>query len=165
MSDINLNYQIAKRALSLIANQAKQGYLDVIGLSIEDFKLVTGETPWLPEQRHRVATALNTLLSGILVSCGMPLFPLPAEYVAAVIGHYVSPINIMPACSIVERPAPVSKLMIGANDPERCTAHQLFALIVGFHGSAEWEQARQQFERNTRLKLDTLTEQAKQKGG
>lgn len=161
MPDLNLNYVVAKRAMSLIAQQGKVGYLDLIGVSQEDFNKVTSDVPWLPSDRNRVTSTLNTLLSGVLDSCGLPRFPLPCEYIAAGLSIWVAPGNLHLACSFMERSSTASQLGAGVDEPERCTAQQLFALIVQFHGSDEHTTARIQFEYKTRLKLDAMQEEIK----
>lgn len=170
MSEVSLNYTVAKRAMSMIANQGRFGHLDTIGISIDDFNKVIGDTPWLGSDRNRVTVALNTLLSGVLDAAGVERFNLPAEWVAAAIAVFVSPINIQLACRYVERPGGASDLGRGVDEFDRCSAQQLFALIVQFHGSNEWAEARQQFERNTKLKLDEMKKESnmkeeKKKGG
>lgn len=154
MPDVSLNYMVAKRSMAMIAAQGRIGHLDTIGISVDDFNKVISDTPWLGSERNRVTTALNTLLSGVLDAAGVARFNLPAEWVAAAIAVFVSPINIQLACRYVERPATVADLGRGVDEPDRCTAQQLFALIVSFHGSNEWSDARQQFEKNTKLKLE-----------
>lgn len=155
-NDLSLNYVIAKRAMSMIAQQGTLGHLDVIGLSSEDFDRVTGNRPWQGSERNQITVALNTLLSGVLDAAGRPRFSLPAEWVAAAIAVFVSPINIQLACDYVERPGTASDLGRGVEEFDRCTARQLFALIVQFHGSKEHTEARRQFEKQTKLKLDAM---------
>jgi len=161
MADLNLNYVVAKRAMSMIASQGRVGHLDMIGISQDDFNKVISDIPWIPADRNRVISTLNTLMSGILDTCGMPRFPLPAEYVAAAIAVFVSPVNIHLACSYIEKPSTANQLGTGVDEPERCTAQQLFSLIVQFHGSEDHVLARVQFEKNTRLKLDLMQEEIK----
>lgn len=155
-NDISLNYVVAKRAMSMIAAQGRIGHLDTIGISIDDFNKVVSDTPWVGQDRNRVTVALNTLMSGILDAAGQARFSLPCEWVAAAIAVFVAPINIHLACRYVERPASAADLGKGIDEPDYCTAQQLFALIVQFHGSSEHSEARQQFERNTKLKLEAL---------
>lgn len=162
--NLSLNYVVAKRAMAMIAAQGTMGHLDVIGLSREDFTRVTGAVPWLGTDRNRITVALNTLLSGVLDAAGVPRFALPAEWVAAAIAVFVSPINIHLACSYVERPGTASDLGRGVEEFDRCTAQQLFALIVQFYGSDAHVEARRQFEAKTQLKLDQLESADPEKG-
>lgn len=159
---VNLNYVIAKRAMSLIAQQASMGMLDNIGLSEQDWKKVNADVPWIGSDRNRVTVSLNTLLSGVLDAAGVPRFALPAEYIAAGIAMYVSPINIQLACAYVERPRSIQSLAGNQNEFDTCTAAQLYALIVSFHGSTEHDHARRLFEKNTKLKLEQLADKEKE---
>jgi len=154
----SLNYQVAVSALSLIAQEGRLGHLNNIGLSAEDFNKLISPVPWLNSDRNRVSAALHIMLSSPLDAQGIARFNLPAEYVAAAIGMLVAPNNIKLACRWVERPMPAGELGQGVEEIEKCTAQQLFALIVQFHGGNEWCLARQQFEKNTKLKLQELEE-------
>lgn len=152
----SLNFQVAVGAMSLIAREGSLGHLNNIGLSSADFDKVISPIHWLPSDRNRVSQSLGILLNSPADATMTPRFNLPAEYVAAAIAVFVSPNNIKTACRWVERPAPAGELGQGLEDPERCTAQQLFALIVQFHGGNEWCLARQQFEKNTKLKLAAI---------
>jgi len=157
----SLNYQVAVSAMSLIAQEGRMGHLNNIGLSVDDFNKLISPVPWLNSDRNRVTASLSIMLSSPLDAQGISRFNLPAEYVAAAIGIFVAPNNIKLACRWIERPAPAGELGQGIEEIEKCTAQQLFALIVQFHGGNEWCLARQQFEKNTKLKLESLVE----KGG
>jgi len=159
MTQGSLNYQVTVSALSLIAQEGRLGHLNNVGLSAEDFNKLVSPIPWLNSDRNRVTSALHIMLSSPLDAQGISRFNLPAEYVAAAIGLLVAPNNIKLACRWVERPMPAGELGQGIEEIEKCTAQQLFALIVQFHGGNEWCLARQQFEKNTKLKLQQLEEQ------
>lgn len=157
--EISLTYEVAVRAMSMIVNQGRLNHLETIGLSNEDFKKVTSDVPWTGQDRNRVTAALNTLMSGVLDTAGVPRFALPAEWVAACIAVFVSPINVSLACCYVERPGSAAEIGSGEEEFEKCTAKQLFSLIVQFHGGIEHVQARLDFERKTKLRIDSLTEE------
>lgn len=159
MPDVNLNYVVAKRAMTMIAQQGSVGFLDLIGLSQEDFKKVSGKVPWLPSDRNRVEAILRTLISGVLDASGMKRFRIPAELVAASIAVYVSPVNIPLACAFLEGAKTANDMSRGGNDEfVSCSAEQLYTLIVMFHGSDAHNDARRLFEKNTKLELDKLEE-------
>lgn len=155
---VSLNYQVARGAMSMIANQARIGHLDNIGISIEDFEKVNGQVPWMAVDRNRVTLALNTMLTSTLDVIGLPRFQLPAEYMAAGIALFVAPINVHSACRFIERPGSSESLGRGVDEPERCTAQQLFALIVQLVSDPERSAAKHMFERNTGIKLALASE-------
>lgn len=155
----SLNYEMIRSAAYLIASEGRIGHLDNIGLSVDDFNKVCSDTPWLASDRNRVTSALSILLNAPLDAVGQSRFILPAEYVACAISMFCRGGNIKLACRWIECPAPATDLIKGKDQPERCTADQLFAMILDFHGSNPWSEARQMFEKNTKLKLDLLAKE------
>lgn len=153
-SQISLNFLVAQRAMRMIVDQASQGYLEIIGLSLDDFKKVTGNVPWSGYDRPRNTASLNTLLNGSVIAAGLPPFELPVEWIAAGILVFVAPINIGIACVYLANAGSVSDLGKGKIDFDRCTAQQLFALCVALNGSNEQTEARRQFEDRTKIKFD-----------
>lgn len=151
-----MQYAIARRAMSFLASQGKQGHLDNIGVSIDDFNKVIADVPWLGVDRSRVFSTLSSLITSTIDILGLPRFPLPAEYVAAGIALFVSPINVNAACCWMERSAPASELGRGIDDVNPCTPQQLFALVVQLVGDPEHSVARHLFYRNTSISLSKV---------
>ena len=67
------------------------------GLSADDWKLVTQKELWTVEERQRVRSILQECVQISLTVAGLPGQNLPAQYVAAVIAHIVSPSNLLVA--------------------------------------------------------------------
>lgn len=156
-----INYAVAKSAMSMIANQGRQGHLGMIGVSQADFDLLTGNAPWLPTDRNRMHVTLNALLNLSCDCLGVPRFQLPAEYVAAGIAVFVNPINSQSICRIMERSASAADIG-GGNSTDSCSAEQLFALTVQLYGDNAASQARASFEKKTTLNIGKIIEDVKQ---
>jgi len=147
-------YSIAKQALSLIANQGRQGHLGMVGVSQADFDLLSGSLPWTVSDRNRMHVTLNALLNLSCDTLGVARFRLPAEYVAAGIAIFVNPINAQSICRIMERSPSASDLGSGGTDNyDVCSAEQLFALVVQLYGDQASNNARAAFEAKSSLAL------------
>lgn len=63
------------------------------GISQADWKLITQEEFWTPEQYRSVRSLLANVVEVSMTVAGLPSVPLPGQYVAAVIAICVSPCN------------------------------------------------------------------------
>ncbi|AJK28215.1 putative minor capsid protein [Eel River basin pequenovirus] len=151
-------YEVAKSAMSVIANQANVGHLSNCGLSQEDFKKVTGSAPWAATDRNHVMRAFTSLLYGTLDAIGLPRFTLPAEYIAAGIVMFVHPTNAIPACRFFERNPSADDLGRGVDEVDHVTAKQLMGLVVQLYADNAKTSAVALFEKNTKLKIAQATE-------
>lgn len=119
-------------ALSLLARMPLQSVVESYGVTEAEWKLLTGELPWIASERHVVRKALDAVCSGSMDAAGLPHFDLPAEYIAGVIVAVVSPTNMMAACRIMERTT--SAQSIYADGPEGDVSPKaLFALVCSMH--------------------------------
>lgn len=148
-----MQYSVARGNMSFIARQAKQGHLDNIGVSMDDFRKVSNDSVWLGVDRMRVKNTLEALMSGTLVVIGMQPFQATAEWVAAAIAMFVSPINAHTACRWLERPATAEDLGRGLEEPPTCTASQLFALVQQLVADSDNSSAKCLFEKNTSIAI------------
>jgi len=146
-------FNTAKQALSLLANQGRQGHLGMVGISQGDFDLLTGSLPWTSQDRNRMHVTLNALLNLSCDALGVARFRLPAEYVAAGIALWVNPINAQSICRIMERTPSASDMGKGSDDYDVCSADQLFALVVQLYGDPAANNARAAFEAKTSLAI------------
>lgn len=148
-----MQYKVAQGNMSFLARQAKQGHLDNIGVSMDDFRKVTQDVPWLGVDRSRVNSTLNTLITSTVDIIGMSRFQLPAEYIAAGIAMFVAPINVNAACIWMERAPTSEDLGRGLDEPLSCTASQLFALVTQLLADPEHSSAKHLFEKNTSIAI------------
>ena len=109
--------------------------LAAVGVSDDDFRMVTGSLPWTIACRPKVRHVMDAISSGVCETAGVPAFELPAEYSAAVIGIFVSPTNCQIACRWLEKNnIPLDVLEgSGSFEFEPVSASRLFALLIKFH--------------------------------
>lgn len=151
-----MQYRVARGAMALIANQAKHGDLDTLGVTREDFMKLSADVPWMASDRNRMNLVFYSMLSTTLDIIGVPRFQLPAEYIAAGISLFISPINVQAACRFFERVPTAESLGRGLDQADVCTAKQLYALCVQLIADPETSHAKVLFEKNTSLRLDNL---------
>jgi len=146
-----MKYEIAKRAMSLVA-QASTGVFESLGISRKDFDTVTGAIPWLATDRVRVRAVLDTMIYASVDLIGVPRFELCAEYIAAALGIFVHPVNLMVACRFMEGSSQAEVLSQDSlADP--VTARQLHALVIRLHTSESAISAREQFSDAVGVKI------------
>lgn len=149
-----MQYRTATGCMSTIAAMGRKGMLGSIGITEEDFTKVSSDTPWLGSDRNRVEQAFKCLLYGTIDACGIPRFQLPAEYIAAGISIFVSPVNIHVACRFLERIPTAEQLGRGADDSDPITCRQLFAIVSQLVGDPINSASVKMFEKNTGLKIE-----------
>lgn len=148
-----MNYEVAVGCMKMISNIGREGFLDGLGVSKGDFDRLVGDAPWLGCDRNRMTSCLHALLNASVDSMGLPRFNLPAEFVAAGISVFVSPVNLHSACVF-------TSVQGTAEDIGRMatvcptTPDQLFALVVQLYGSQARSAARAQFMKHTGLELE-----------
>ena len=107
-----------------------------MGISQDGVRLLTQKTPWLINDRVAVSNVMTAMRDGMAAVVGYQPFKTPAEYVAAIIAHFVEPPNLQTACSwMAAHSFPATDLANDANagsDP--VSAQQLFALVLACKG-------------------------------
>ena len=105
-----------------------------------------------------MGTCLHILINASVDALGLPRFDLPAEYIAAGISLFVSPVNVHAAC-VFAPPCFSSEDQGRSRSPPsvgRVTSAQLFALVIQLYSSTDRISARGQFEKNTRIALSRV---------
>src|SRR5258706_12583327 len=74
----------------------------VLDLAEDDFAFLTSNKVWIATDRSRARRCVEACVYGTLDFVGYPRFPAAVEFIAAVIAYYVHPVNIQPACLIME---------------------------------------------------------------
>lgn len=126
-----VSHKIALGAMRMIADGAGSADFSAFGISVEDYKLFTGEKAWINNNRVVVTRVLEVLLYGVMDIIGTNRFPISAEYLAGCIAMFVNPANVMPCCAWAARPQTNASLIEeeGSLGSEQCTAPQLFSLV------------------------------------
>jgi len=136
------------------------GSLDAYGVSVPDYKMVTGDRPFVGADRMRVSRTLQSLTYGALDAMGIPRFEVPAEYAAAIIATFVHPVNLLVACVFCDRLQP-SDGVLGDGDGELTSPQELFALVVQFlEDPGVSSKAKEQFNKRVGLAQTRTTEDA-----
>jgi hypothetical protein len=159
----NLSYQTALQTLRTI-DQYTAADFDTLGISEQDFLLVSGPAVWQRNHIPVVLRTLNALLFGTLEVMAMPKITVPTEFVAAIVASFVHPANRQIACIwlATERLAGfaaaelASKAQLGEIEP--VSYDQLFALTLLLSDTQESTAARQAFQRRMNLAFNQAME-------
>jgi hypothetical protein len=154
---MRLSYATAKGVL----NRLSEGLcadLNALNIPKEAFDLVKGDIQWIATDRPVVVNVINSLIFGSLDLAGLPRFPLPVEYVAAVIVSVVHPTNRMIACSWMESYTHSAQDMAQVSNPdnivhEPITASQCQALVYEL-SKEDVSDIIPRFEKRCNIKLD-----------
>ncbi len=135
---------VARNAMNLIARGAVNDAFEALGISKDDFELVTGDQSWIGIDRPRVTAVLNAVTHGTLDVLGLPRIEVPAEYRAACIACFVAPCNIHVACRWMESGVAAADIVAGGQ-LEPVSARQLFVLCCQLSGdvsvaAAAWQK-------------------------
>lgn len=148
-----LRFETAVGALALVSDARYPDYMQSLGVSPADYKLLTGNTIFVNADRQVVTNALNAFCSGVLDLVGVARFELPAEYIAAVINAFVRGPNIMVACNWMAdlQPRPGDELVADARSGLRVTAPMLFTLICRMRADNRCEEIKHAFEKHMKV--------------
>lgn len=143
----------------ILTSQSVVECATAVGCTEKDWKLLTGDKPWLGVDRARVKRLLDALLYGIVDTLGIPRFDLPAEYAATVIAMGVNPTNYFAACNWVgnfsssEDIADYHGRLEGVTGLDKVTPSRLFALILEIVSSEEADAMVSAFKHKMKLDL------------
>src|SRR2546430_60591 len=96
VTEQSVRFQTALASIKLIQASA------VLDLTEDDFDFLTSNKVWIATDRSRARRCVEACVYGTLDFVGYPRFPAPVEFIAAVISHYVHPVNILIACRILQ---------------------------------------------------------------
>lgn len=131
----------------------------------EEISLMEQDVPWSIDDRRIVRTALEKVVQDSVAYMGLPPFELPAEYVAATITVFVSPVNYMAACSWTAGGHVFASDLQVNSEPamhgwEHASAHQLFAMVLELAGDPSFGKVKSELME----KMSVRTQRALQKG-
>src|SRR2546421_475661 len=146
MSQVNeqsVRFQTALASIKLIQTSA------VLDLTEDDFDFLTSNKVWIATDRSRARRCVHACVDGTLNSVKCPRCPDTVEFIAAVIAYYVHPVNIKPACLIMEGAEFTENIINGVARPVKAAALFAFTLRVRAGNTGVLTDA----EENVRQKL------------
>jgi len=159
----NIQYTVARGAMQILANAGQAGFLALVGISKDDYDMLSGKAPWPGTARNRVMQTLKSLLFLTTDSLGLNRFRLPAEWVAGGIAMFCSPVNIHSACHLMANTPSASDLASGRQQIDECTPEQIFATCVQLIADPKTSEAQALFQTKTGLAIaHTIEEEAEQ---
>ena len=99
-----MRVDVALGAMEMIKDGLHPRDLAALGVSEEDLKLLTGTRCWINADKLRVRKTIDVMIFGTIDLCALDHFPIPIEYVAAVVYVFVNPCNYLIACKWMEIP-------------------------------------------------------------
>ena len=140
MSKLRLSTAVG--TMQIIARGGPQMSIQSLGLTPDDYKLLTGVEVWTANVRTVVRRALDSYVYGVLDILGLPRFELPAEYLAAVISVFVHPVNYFPACVWLSGGLSAEDIKSGRLGEvpegfEKVKPEVLFCLVIELHEHAD----------------------------
>lgn len=145
--------QVALGAMELIAEGSVAHELQALGVSYDDYLMLTGPMPWKGPDQARMKQALNTLLYGAMDIAALPHFELSAEYCAAMVGIFVDGRNTQKACSLMGR-LPSNDMVTGVAGAQEIDPSQVFGLVLELKAQApDYSEFRLRFEKQVGFKI------------
>lgn len=163
MSGTRLRIETAFGAMSLLAGSTFVEIMRTLGVTEEDYVLVTGATPWTVQDRSRVRQTLDAFSAGVMDVVGAPRFEMSAEYIAAVIVSFVHPTNIMPACRFMENQRPAESIRGASSSSESVDPALVFTLCCDLYESAGGRKLKAEFEKKIGIAINRAA--GKEKNG
>src|SRR5258706_14166339 len=96
VTEQSVRFQTALASIKLLQASA------VLDLTEDDFDFLTSTKGWIATDRSRARRCVEACVYGTLGFVGYPRFPAHVEFIAAVIAYYVHPVNIQPACAVMD---------------------------------------------------------------
>lgn len=142
-----MRLSIALGCMQILKEGAANNDMTAFGLTQSDFDLLTSDQMWTSEDRVQVKNCLEAVQYGVLTMQGVPPIELCAEYIAASIFMFVSPINYMAACAWSHRTRSVDEASKREFDP--VTPGELHNFLVRMHDADGAEDFKWKFEKST----------------
>lgn len=155
-----LHLATALGAMKIILNKTHIEAAKSLGCTDKEWGILTGTTPWTGKDRTTVKRLLDQVIYGMLDSMSLARFPVPAEYIAAVVTGFVGRCNYFASASWLENAYLAEDLgnYDGSvtGEMERVSASQLFALIIALESNEEIDAIAQQFARKCDIQIGFL---------
>lgn len=114
-----------------------------MGMSQIHYEMLTSPDPWLPMEVQEMRGVLASAINISLTFANLPARALPAQYVAAVIGYMVNPVNWLTAATIAPETFDAVR---SANAEEEykakpVTYEQMISLVMSYGGGSTYERS------------------------
>jgi hypothetical protein len=114
-----------------------------MGMTQQHFDMLTSPDPWLPAEVQEMRGVLASAINISLTFANLPARALPAQYVAAVIGYMVNPVNWLTAATIA--PETFDAVQSANSEEEFKTRpvqyEQMISLVMSYGGGSERERS------------------------
>ena len=156
-----LQFETAKGAIKTLLAMAESDAAEMMGMSEQNWKLMTQSSPWQGVNRQKVTSCLQQVLYGVIDTLGLPRFEVPAEMGAACVALVCHPSNLFQACSFLggmcraedlastKQPQPVEGM-------ERVRPAQLFALCLQILSEEETATLVNEFQKKSNTALGSV---------
>src|SRR5258708_8553963 len=98
VTEQSVRFQTALASIKLIQASA------VLDLTEDDLDFLTSNKVWIATDRSRARRCVEACVYGTLPFVGYPRFPVPVEFIPAVIAFYFLPVNIQKSLLIIPAP-------------------------------------------------------------
>ena len=142
-----LSLETARGAMRLVTEASYGSLFQSLGVTREDYGLVTGPAPWTGVDRQRVRQTIDAFSAGVMDLVGVARFEMPAEYLAAVVATFVHPVNIMVACRWLENQRPADYLQGASSTPVTVDPAEVFCLVCDLLDDDRASKVRSAFEK------------------
>lgn len=119
---------VFKGAVAVINSQAEE-MVAASAVDKETLQQVAMKRPWSAPERAAVRRTLELLTYASMEAGGLDRFAVNAEYMAAIIKSFVSPINYMPACHMFGGLKVAEQYVDEIGEMEPVTPQKLFVLL------------------------------------
>lgn len=151
-----MRLSVALGCMQAVKKGGANADLAALGMTAAEIELLTSDNVWMGTDRQTVMRCLESTIFGTADVLGLPRIEISAEFLAAHIYMYVSPVNYMAACSWSGRTASVDKSSSREFDP--VTASELHAYLVRLCDADGVEEFRHQFEKQVAAKIKKAVE-------
>lgn len=138
--DPTINGEHVDGLLTLFKADVWRQWLNATPVSLADFDKLTSAELWIDSASRSVARqTLEVCVGGVLEHVNLPKVKVPAEFVAAVIVHFVSPVNYLLACSMLEGCNTMKQIINARGESQELWASEmdrdvLFSMVCAYTG-------------------------------
>lgn len=114
-----------------------------MGMTQLHFDMLTTKEPWLPAEVQEMRGVLASAINISLTFANLPARALPAQYVAAVIGYMVSPVNWLTAATIAPETFDAVSSAHGEDEfkARPVSYEQMISLVMSYGGGSKLQRS------------------------
>ena len=145
-------------ATQVLKDEFTQSALPAMGINKMDFSVLQQTRMWNVQQRIQVQRTMQAIRDGLAAAQGFSPYRAPAEFQAAIVAEFVSPVNRRAACGwladVSLHTAADEAAGVAAGTAEPVTPSQLFALCLACE--ADGDQFRSEYESKTKKEVERV---------